>query len=72
MATRQITAKPDELPMMLLGTLSSAHTYAQLGNLDEAGHAIARASELLLALKEAIANMPRAGANNAAGASARN
>ncbi len=59
MATRQITVQPDELPMMLLTTLTAAHTFAQHGHLDEVGRNLVRAGELLLALKEAVAAMPK-------------
>ena len=53
MATRQITVQPDELPMMLLAALTTAHTFAQHGHLEEVGRSLVRAGELLLALKEA-------------------
>jgi hypothetical protein len=59
MATRQITVQPDELPMMLLAALTTAHTFAQHGHLEEVGRSLVRAGELLLALKEAVAALPK-------------
>ncbi len=59
MATRQITVHPDELPMMLLAQLTNAHAHAAVGNLEEVGRSLVRAGELLLALKEAVAALPK-------------
>ena len=59
MAIRQITVQPDELPMMLLAALTTAHTFAQHGHLEEVGRSLVRAGELLLALKEAVAALPK-------------
>ncbi len=55
MATRQIVADAFELNILLLGTLNLASMSLQSGDMHATQHAIARAAELSIALKEAIA-----------------
>ena len=59
MATRQVTVKLDELHILTLAHLNAAIIRMQAWDTDEVERELARAGELILAMKEAIAALPK-------------
>lgn len=66
MATRPITVNPYEINVLFLASCNLASASFQNGDLQTAGDMIKRMGELHLAMKEALAAMPRS-ANSAEG-----
>ncbi len=59
MATRQIVVSPGEYQVLLMAALNGAVNCLSTYDLDGVEHALKRAGELNLALKEFVASLPK-------------